>query len=80
MRSCDAVIRQGGVEFVILRPAMARAQDTALSCVRYRPDNQGRSCWNSDLDLKTEIIMYIGGGILGTILLVALIVWVIRRA
>jgi len=26
-----------------------------------------------------EIVMYLGGGILGTILLIALIVWVIRR-
>jgi hypothetical protein len=31
------------------------------------------------LNQLTEIVMYIGGSILGTILLVALIVWVVRR-
>jgi hypothetical protein len=28
----------------------------------------------------TEIAMYIGGGILGTVLLIFLIVWLMRRA
>lgn len=38
------------------------------------------ACFNADLDKLTEIHMYIGGGILGTILIIALIVYLLRRA
>ena len=34
VRRCDTVSRQGGEEFVILRPTTAQAMDAALSCVR----------------------------------------------
>jgi diguanylate cyclase len=34
VRRCDTVSRQGGDEFVILRPTIAQAEDAALSCVR----------------------------------------------
>jgi hypothetical protein len=36
-------------------------------------------CSTQDLNQLTEIVMYIGGGILGTILLIALIVYFVRR-
>jgi hypothetical protein len=38
------------------------------------------SCSNIDPDEQLEISMYIGGGVLGTILLLALIVFLVRRA
>lgn len=38
------------------------------------------ACFNADLDKLTEIHMYIGGGLLGTILIIALIVYLLRRA
>jgi hypothetical protein len=36
-------------------------------------------CFNEGLHRFTEIHMYIGGGILGTILIIALILYVVRR-
>lgn len=36
-------------------------------------------CFNEGLHSLTEIHMYIGGGILGTILIIALILYVVRR-
>src|SRR5579863_3303409 len=37
------------------------------------------SCSNQPGDRSVEIHMYIGGGVLGTILVVLLIVWLVRR-
>jgi hypothetical protein len=37
------------------------------------------ACANRHLQAQVESCMYIGGGILGTILLVLLIVWLVRR-
>jgi hypothetical protein len=42
---------------------------TPFSCV----------CFHDALYTFVEIAMYIGGGILGTILLILLIVWLVRR-
>jgi hypothetical protein len=38
-----------------------------------------RECSNELVREPEEIIMYIGGGILGTILVIVLIVWLVRR-
>jgi hypothetical protein len=46
-------------------------------CTR-RPDRLASVCVNSHSEALMEIRMYIGG-ILGTIILIALIVWVVRR-
>jgi hypothetical protein len=39
-----------------------------------------RLCSNQDSNQRTEKLMYFGGGILGTILIIALIVYFVRRA
>jgi O-antigen ligase len=38
------------------------------------------SCSDTESYDPTEIHMYIGGGIIGTILVVCIIVWLVRRA
>jgi hypothetical protein len=48
--------------------------------VRWRPDKVTQFVSNQDLDQPTEKLMYFGGGILGTILVLALIVYFVRRA
>jgi hypothetical protein len=49
-----------------------------LTYVRQHPDKLTWSCFNSDSIILAEIPMYIGG-ILGTILVIALILFVVRR-
>lgn len=44
------------------------------------PTRRATACFNGDLNQPTEIHMYIGTGILGTILIIALIVYLLRRA
>jgi hypothetical protein len=48
--------------------------------VRWRPDNVIRFVVESGLIKQVEKLMYFGGGILGTILIIALIVYFVRRA
>jgi hypothetical protein len=48
--------------------------------VRYRPDSPDGACLNDRRTSIKELLMYFGGGILGTILVIALIVWIVRRA
>ena len=48
-------------------------------CVRHRTESKTQGGVNRRLS-KLEIHMYIGGGILGTILIIALIVFLLRRA
>jgi hypothetical protein len=61
---------------------LARNADSAAPllgcCVRQRPDADVLPCLNLALTHSMETLMYIGG-ILGTILVICLIVWVIRR-
>jgi nitrate reductase gamma subunit len=49
-----------------------------LTYVRQRPDKLTCSCFNNDSIILAEIPMYIGG-ILGTILVIALILFLVRR-
>jgi hypothetical protein len=46
--------------------------------VRQRPDGPALTCCNGDSGPTKEIHMYVGG-ILGTIIIIALIVWFVRR-
>jgi hypothetical protein len=43
------------------------------------PTRRCQSCFNDGCYDPTEIHMYIGGGILGTILVICLIVWLVQR-
>jgi hypothetical protein len=47
--------------------------------VRQRTDDAARRCSNAPVRGLLENRMYYGGGILGTILIVVLIVWLVRR-
>jgi hypothetical protein len=47
--------------------------------VRQRPDDSRRAIVQYSLNRSTESHMYIGGGILGTILILLLIVYFVRR-
>lgn len=44
------------------------------------PTRRTAACFNVKFDKPTEIHMYIGGGILGTILIIAVIIFLLRRA
>jgi hypothetical protein len=63
-------------------PAMPRKPAVLSSEAAYgsAPTAAGYTCLTTTSDTSTEIHMYIGGGILGLILLVAVILFVMRRA
>ena len=64
------------------RASRRRSQDidrTRAMCGSV-PTRRATACFNGDLNQPTEIHMYIGSGILGTILIIALIVYLLRRA
>jgi nitrate reductase gamma subunit len=44
------------------------------------PTRMGSSRFNNVVEVVKEIHMYFGGGILGTILIIALIVFLVRRS
>jgi nitrate reductase gamma subunit len=46
--------------------------------VQYRPDESTWVWFNNESVVLTELCIYIGG-ILGTIILIALIIWFVRR-
>jgi hypothetical protein len=48
--------------------------------VRWRPDTLLPTVFESSFIRQEEKLMYFGGGILGTILIIALIVYLVRRA
>jgi hypothetical protein len=43
------------------------------------PTRRYRPCFNDGCYDSTEMHMYIGGGILGTVLVICLIVWLVQR-
>jgi hypothetical protein len=45
--------------------------------VRQRPDKLTRSCCNEESEVPSEMFMYIG---LGTLLVIALVIYFVRRA
>ena len=72
--------------FARLRPATLkrRVQPSAQSAppvprdVRWRADGADQPAFNTASSIK-ENYMYIGGGILGTILVIFLVLWLLRR-
>lgn len=58
---------------------MATAAGIMWRKVRQRTDWSGLSCSYGSADALTESRMYIGGGLLGTVLVVLLVVYLMRR-
>jgi hypothetical protein len=63
-----------------LPPSPTRGIDRTRAMCGSAPTRRATACFNEGLNQPTEIHMYIGSGILGTILIIALIVYLLRRA